>query len=100
MSVYTELLRLVVANDALEDDPVESLVSQLIAARPHGRATDSAEDELADWLAYDAALVRLCDRLGVPHGMLGPDSGPATRSRAEELVAERVPAIGRTLGIG
>lgn len=87
------------AQESPPAEPVDDLVSRVISLRP---ATDRGPsmDSVADWLSYDVALVRLCERLEVDHGMLDSDAGPASRARAESLVAERIPFFRDALGIG
>lgn len=84
--------------EAAPDQPVGDLVSQAITLRPPGAGSGPYTERLADWLAYDVALVRLCERLGVSHGMLDGDAGPATRARAEALLVERMPSLSGSLG--
>ncbi len=100
MSVYSELLRLALAEDTPADQPVGDLVSRAVSLRPSREGNASSADRIADWLAYDVALVRLCERLGVEHGMLDGDAGPASRARAEHLVATQMPSLSEALGVG
>jgi hypothetical protein len=107
MSVYGELLRQVVDSETdLADRPVAGLVALVLARRagvsgePAGRGGPRSPSRLGDALSYDAALVFLCDRLDVPHDLLGPQAGPAARRDAEERLAGRLPALARTLADG
>jgi hypothetical protein len=54
-------------------------------------------DRIGDSLAYDAALVRLCGRLGVAHDLTSDGAGPATRDQAEQRLDERLPGIASAL---
>ena len=51
-------------------------------------------------LAYDAALVRLCNRLGVEHDLMGGWPGLEARQQAEARLAERLPALSAALADG
>jgi len=53
---------------------------------------------IADSLAYDATLVQLCSRLGVEHDLTGSTAGPVARRKAEEALAERLPALAALVG--
>lgn len=97
MSVYSELLKMAVAQNGTGESSVGELVSQALSARPTSTDGAPTADRVADWLAYDMILVHLCDRLGIEHRMLDPDSGPASRTRAEDLVAEKVPFFSKAL---
>ena len=106
MSVYGDLLREVVTTEEEESDrPVSDLVSAVIARRAAIGAeptvgeprTSAASSRLGDLLYYDAALVTLCDRLGVDHDLVGPHAGPAARHAAERRLAARLPALSETL---
>lgn len=97
MSVYSELLKLAVAQDGAGEGSVGDLVSQALSVRPADRDGAASADRLAEWLAYDVLLVRLCDRLEVRHRLLDPDAGPTSRSRAECLVSQKLPFLNRVL---
>lgn len=88
------------AQDAPLEQPVGDLVSRAVSLRPSRDAGASSAERIADWLAYDVALVRLCEHLGVEHGMLDGDAGPASRARAEMLVTTRMPSLSEALGVG
>lgn len=97
MSVYSELLKLAVAQDGSCDGSIGELVSRALSLRPSEVDGAPSADRIADWLAYDVVLVRLCERLDVRHRMLDPDAGPASRAQAETLVAQRLPFFSRVL---
>lgn len=97
MSVYSELLRMALAQDGRPEISVGELVSQALSQRPADSDEPPSAEHIARWLAYDVILVRLCDMLGVPHRMLDPDAGPSSRSEAERLVATKVSLFSRAL---
>jgi hypothetical protein len=107
MTIYSELLQLVLAREGdCRDRPVGALVSDALSCRarltasrdggPAGRS-GQALDRMADSLAYDAALVRLCLRLGMQHHLTVDGDVTAARMVAEAGLAERLPAIAATL---
>ncbi|MBO0728969.1 MAG: hypothetical protein J2P57_06890 [Acidimicrobiaceae bacterium] len=103
MSLYGELLRQVVDSEAgWVDRPVPELVALVLARRADvsGDTAGRAPSRLGDALSYDAALVHLCDRLGIEHDLLGPEAGPAARRQTEERLAGRLPALAPTLAGG
>lgn len=100
MSVYSELLRMALAHEPPADQPVGDLVSRALSLRPSREGAATSADLIAEWLAYDVALVRLCEHLGVDHGMLDGEAGPASRTRAETLLAARMPSLTDALGVG
>lgn len=51
-----------------------------------------APERLADQLAYDVALVRACERLGIRHGLTGDGPVAPERERVERALAEAWPA--------
>jgi hypothetical protein len=53
---------------------------------------------VAESLAYDAALVRLCNRLEVDHDLTGDGDARTARVRAEARLAERLPTLAAALG--
>ena len=53
---------------------------------------------MADCLAYDAALVRLCDRFELEQDLTGDGDTRAARMHAEARLAERLPTIAAALG--
>jgi hypothetical protein len=97
VSVYSELLRVAVeSNDPLPGQTIGECVSAAIAyrARLAGGATGRrAADRIGDELAYDVALVRLCQRLAIPHDFLGDGPPDDTRRDAESRLAARLPSI-------
>ncbi len=100
MSVYSELLRMALAQDEPFDGTVGELVSRALSLRPSSAGGQPYPDRIADWLAYDVALVRLCEKVDLEHGMLEPQAGPASRATAESLLASRIPFFSEALGIG
>lgn len=85
------------------DRPVEDLVTAVLAC--HGvlltkgtlRSTAPAADKIGDSLAYDAALVRLCERVGVRHDLTTDLGDPGARRQAERRLASRLPSRLSTL---
>jgi len=108
VSIYSELLRMALGDGRDgRDQPVGSLVAKALScrARLEGAATGEAlsphanpADRVGDGLAYDVALVRLCDRLGVEHDLTGDGDGVSARDGAEARLADRLPSIAPALG--
>ena len=105
MTVYTELLRDRLSRSAGEGRAIGSLIADLLSRRarlvpPSGggpgaisRAVDGCPERLAELLAYDESLVRLCDELGVKHRMLDPFAPAAARDAAEQALTRRLPLL-------
>lgn len=51
-----------------------------------------APERLADQLAYDVALVRACERLGIPNRLTGDGAVAPERERVELALADTWPA--------
>lgn len=107
MNVYGDLLQEMVTAETKEDDrPVSDLVSRVITRRAAmstdpttGRSRGSAAStRLGDALYYDAALVHLCERLGIDHNLVGEQAGPTARGEAERRLVEAMPALSDALG--
>jgi hypothetical protein len=87
------------------DAPVGELVADVLTSRAalvgtpgsKGHVQRGPADRIGDALAYDVALVRLCDRMDISHDLAGDRAGPAARHRAEESLAERFPSIAAVL---
>jgi hypothetical protein len=93
LSVYSELLRLALAGDDASDISLSDLVSRAVALRATATGSGNSASRIGDALAYDVALVHLCDRLGISHDLAGEFAGPEARGRAEQLVLERIPSL-------
>ncbi len=91
MSVYAEMLKIALDADEHKDSPLPDLISQALSCRVDLDCGGDAAGRLARALAYDVALVRLCERLGVPHDMTGPMAGPSARRHVERALAGSVP---------
>lgn len=63
-----------------------------------GRPAQAA-DRVADSLAYDAALARLCDRLALEHELTIDGDVRAARWRAEARLVGRLPTLAAALGV-
>jgi hypothetical protein len=108
VSIYSEMLKLALDGDSdRRNRPVTALVSDALACRAHltfdpgAKPTvrpGQAADRVADCLAYDAALVRLCDRLELEQDLTGDGDTRAARRHAEARLAERLPTIAAALG--
>jgi hypothetical protein len=72
---------------------LRALVSEVLACRGRLQAEADTAGKLGDALAYDVALARLCDRLGLDHELAGESAGPLARRQAEVLVADSVPTL-------
>ena len=104
MTVYTELLRDRLARSAGEGQTVGSLVADLVTRRARlvppqagpgtvTRAVDGSPERLLDLLAYDEALIRLCDQLGLEHRMLDPFAPVDAREEVERALTRRLPLL-------
>jgi hypothetical protein len=71
------------------------LVSEVVALRPRTAGPRDPASRLADELAYDIALVHLCDRLRVEHALTGDRAGPIARRQSEIEIGRRLPTLGR-----
>lgn len=99
------MLRLALEQEEGGDRPVGELVSDVLATRSvlsefaaaSGTGLRGPADRIGDSLAYDAALVRLCERLGIDHQLTSDTAGPAARPFAERRLAERLPSIAAAL---
>ena len=91
--MYSELLRLALAGDEPTESTLSDLVSQAVALRGMASAGASGAAGIGDALAYDVALIHLCERLGISHNMTGELAGPVARQRAERLVSELMPSL-------
>jgi len=95
------MLRLALEQGGAERDrPLLDLVAGVLVCGAHMReAAGSAADRIGDALRYDVALIHLCERLSIEHGMTGEQTGPEVRRRrAEEKLADRLPSLATTLG--
>lgn len=98
MTVYAEMLKLALAGEGppggVEDsDPL----ARALARRSELGVDGDAATRLARSIAYDVALVRLCEQLGLEHAMTGPMAGPAARQETERMLAARLPRLNRAL---
>ena len=91
VSVYAEMLKMALEADEHRDSPVPDLIAEALSCRVDLDCGGDAASRLARALAYDVALVRLCERLGLPHDMMGPMAGPSARRHAERALAGTVP---------
>jgi hypothetical protein len=100
VSVYSEMLRLALAAEEPEAYSVAELVSRAVTAQAHLHAGHDSATRLANSLAYDVALVRLCERLGVEHELAGESAGPIARRNAEMLLLEHMPSLADVMALG
>ena len=108
MSIYSEMLKLVLAGDNDDvDRSVGALGSDALSSRSHllgvrtgqpAARSGRAADRVADSLAYDAALVRLCNRLRLEQDLTGGGDTHTARVGAEARLAERLPTLAAALG--
>jgi hypothetical protein len=108
VSIYSEMLKLVLDGESdRRDRSVAALISDALICRgqltfgrggaPAGRPGQAAE-RVADCLAYDAALVRLCRRLELDEDLTGDGETGAARRQTEARLAERLPTLAAALG--
>ena len=93
MTVYAELLKLALVEDEASNQSVEALVSDAVALKEGLNAPADAQTRLAASLAYDVALARLCERLGVTHELTGEAAGAVARRRTERALASVLPTL-------
>ena len=93
MTVYAELLKLALAEEDTSNQTVEALVSDVVALKEGLNAPADAQTRLATALAYDVALGRLCENLGVAHELTGEAAGPVARRRTERALASVLPTL-------
>ena len=94
VSVYSELLRRALQEKVADGRPLPDLVSEVVALRPTAGVWGDVAARLGDQLAYDVALVQLCDRLGVAHALTGDLAGPLARRQAEIEIMGLLPSLG------
>jgi len=88
---------------ALDEDEagrgsVADLVTHALSCRADLDSGGDASGRLASYLAYDVSLIRLCERMAVPHDMLGVGAGPLVRHDTERRLADRLPSLAAALG--
>lgn len=97
MTVYSELLQARLESDGDEPElPLAELVADVVARRcaaARSRPPSGPGGDLATNLEYDAALVRLCRRIGVTESLTGSSPAPDARRTAEDAVAARLPGL-------
>jgi hypothetical protein len=94
------MLRLALVADEPGPSSVADLVSRAVTAQARLQAGHDSATRLANSLAYDVALVRLCDRLGVEHQLAGESAGPIARKEAELLLLEQMPSLAHVMALG
>jgi hypothetical protein len=96
LSVYSELLHFALDEEA-ELRPLSELIGQVLSRRSDLGAHSSPPADPAltvgSSLAYDAALVALCRRLGVAETITEGAPVAVARPQAERLLAVRLPSM-------
>jgi hypothetical protein len=94
LTIYAQLL-LVALSDAetYASPPISDLISRAVANRSMLASAPSHQDRVEAALAYDVALVRLCERLQIDHDLAGELAGPDARLRAECFLMARLPSL-------
>jgi len=100
VSIYSDLLRHALEEQdrgATTDEPVDELVARL--AEQHGRINRAlgpsggdplnSPEWMANFVAHDVALVRLCERLCIDQMLTDPWASPLERDRLLAVLAER-----------
>ena len=87
MSIYSELLKMALAEASPGDEDPADLLAEVVACRERvqdddtgGTASVGAPERLGNRVAYDVALIRACRFLGIPHALT--DGGPTAEERA------------------
>jgi hypothetical protein len=99
VSIYSDLLRYALADeggDARFRPSVDELVARLserrarIGGTPSSRGVPSSSPErMAEFVAHDVVLVRLCERLCIDQMLTDPWASPRERDRLVSLLAEQ-----------
>jgi predicted nucleic acid-binding protein len=104
LSVYSELLRVVLEetrDPSARENDLSALVAEALRCRDaleqsgSDRRGAAGADRLADSLAYDAALVRLCRHLGMSEELTSGAGGPDSRYEIEVQLAAQLPSLAR-----
>jgi hypothetical protein len=90
--LYSELFRMALAEHNDDTVPLAEVVANLTTTRANLDAEINSMGRLADALAYDVALARMCRRLGVSYDVTGT-SLAEVRQRAEGQLLECLPAL-------
>lgn len=107
MSIYSELLKLALAEAPPCGDDSSELAAQVLACRRRLQDDDAAgsgllraPERLGDLVAYDVALIRACRHVGLPHALT--DGGPTAeeRARVEAALAQVWPVLAASGGGG
>lgn len=94
MTVYAELLKLTLADGDGRRWSRDELVSDALARREALAREGDAATRLACALAYDAALVRLCQLYGIDQELTGESPGTEARLEAEDRLGTYLPGLG------
>lgn len=102
MTVYSELLNIALIEEQDETSDVAGLVAQTLRRRAEletavrARPADPSS-AFSYSLAYDAALVRLCRKVGVEETLTAGAMAVVARQEAEKRLVERLPSIAAAL---
>jgi hypothetical protein len=99
MSVYSELIRMALADDEHEVPPLPDLVARAVALRFDLIGAGDPAARIAASVAYDVALTRVCERVRVRHDLTGELAGPEARHKAELHLLELMPSLGGVLSL-
>lgn len=100
LTLYTSLLQATIED--VPDEEEEALavgIANLLRKRAEmtavtaGRRPGTAPERARATMSYDAALVRLCQRLDIDHLFFAGVSPDAARAEAEAALAHRMPAL-------
>jgi hypothetical protein len=89
---------------ALSDDnsdqrSLPELLAHAISLRPALRDAGDPTARVAAAVAYDVALIRICERVNVPHGLASERAGPEARYQAEVHLLDHLPSLGGLLAL-
>jgi hypothetical protein len=100
VTVYGELLQMALDADAeIADRSVNELIALVITRRQMLKREGflvRSETPLVNSLAYDAALVQLCRRMGIEQ-TLSQSAGPEERRMTEKRLVELLPELASAL---
>ena len=99
MSIYSELVRMVVAEDESDARSLPDLVARVVALRSALCGAGDPAARVASAVAYDVALTRVCERVRIRHELTGELAGPEARHKAELQLLERMPSLDGVLSL-
>jgi hypothetical protein len=97
MSVYSELVRMALADDESDALSLADLLARAVSLRSALLGVGDPAARIASAVAYDVALTRVCERVKVPHDLTSERAGPEARYKAESQLLDHMPSLGGVL---